>query len=82
MKTDATIEKVQVETEVEPNDPSCVIDDEVCPDELYEELVKTRKVEEIVIIHATSKFENFFKFNLGRYKFIVKIYLQSKHCQT
>ena len=35
--TDNIIEKVQVETLVAPNDPACVIDDEVCPNELYEE---------------------------------------------
>ena len=35
-----------------------IIDDEVSPNDLYEELAKTQKVEEIVIIHATAKFEN------------------------
>ena len=58
MKTDAIIEKLQVENEVAPNDPACVIDDEVCPNELHEELAKTQNVEEIAIVHATADFEN------------------------
>ena len=33
-----------------------LLDDE--DDELYEELTKTQKVEEIAIIHATTMFEN------------------------